>query len=53
MDPPTVMVAKLEFWDVGEKMLKQFDHILPTCQQSTDGTLFFFSFTDRWVVPGV
>ncbi|XP_064384018.1 ciliogenesis and planar polarity effector 2-like isoform X2 [Halichondria panicea] len=45
-DQRTVIV-KLELWDVGERMLSRFDHILPTCKQSTDGILFFFSYSDR------
>lgn len=45
--PNVVMLVQLELWDTGERALNKFDHILPTCQTSTDGTLLFFSYEDR------
>lgn len=43
-----VVLVKLELWDTGERALNWFDHILPACQSATDGTLFFFSYEDRY-----
>lgn len=42
-----VILIQLELWDAGERALNKFDHILPTCKQSTHGVMFFFSYIDR------
>lgn len=42
-----VVLTQLEFWDAGNRALSKFDHILPTCQAATDGTLLCFSYEDR------
>ena len=45
-----VILVQLELWDTGERALNKFDHILPACLDSTDGTLLFFSYEDRYCV---
>ena len=42
-----IMFFQLHFWDVGENILKKFDHILPACKCDADCILFTFSLTDR------
>ena len=49
VSPMRVILLQLELWDTGERALNKFDHILPTCKQSTDGVMFFFSYIDRCV----
>lgn len=49
--PRVVVLMQLELWDAGDRALNKFDHILPTCQSSTDGTLVFFSYEDRSAIP--
>ena len=49
-NPEVIVVAQLELWDAGEKSLQKFDHILPACLKSTNGTLLFFSYEDRYVL---
>lgn len=42
-----VVLLELELWDVGERAMNKFDHILSACQEATDGYMFFFSYADR------
>ena len=44
-----VVLLHLELWDAGDRAVKKYDHILPTCIEYTDGVMFFFSFIDRYV----
>lgn len=48
MNHKRVILIQLELWDTGERALNKFDHILPTCKQSTHGVMFVFSYIDRW-----
>ena len=45
--PDVVILVQLELWDIGERALHKFDHILPACLAATDGTMVFFSYQDR------
>lgn len=46
-----VDLLEIEFWDTGERALRKFDHILPSCLNSTNCIAFVFSFADRssWI----
>ena len=49
MTSKKVVLLHLELWDAGDRAVKKYDHILPTCIEYTDGVMFFFSFIDRYV----
>ena len=46
-----VDLLQMELWDTGERALRKFEHILPSCLNSTNCIAFVFSFTDRssWI----
>lgn len=47
LDRNTVMLCRLQFWDVGEAVLKKFDHTLQACLDKVDAILFLFSIVDK------
>ena len=47
VNPKSVVLFHLEFWDAGGRAVSKYDHILPTCKQYTDGIVFLFSYIDR------
>lgn len=46
-DSPVVDLLQVELWDTGERTMRKFEHILPTCLSSTNSIAFFFSYNDR------
>ncbi|XP_003384712.1 PREDICTED: REM2- and Rab-like small GTPase 1 [Amphimedon queenslandica] len=50
-DSSPVELMQLELWDSGERAMRKFEHIFPSCLSSTNAIAFFFSYNDRqsWV----
>lgn len=47
LDSTPVELMQLELWDTGERAMRKFEHILPSCLSSTNAIAFFFSYNDR------
>ena len=42
-----IELMQIEFWDTGERALRKFEHILPSCLSGTNCIAFLFSYADR------
>lgn len=42
-----VVLFKISFWDVGESVLNNYNHILPSCMENVDCVLYVFSHTNK------